>query len=79
MNEPIRNRQDFLLFLEKFSAEAAKGSFANTSLPEFLAAMEGWIEDMDGYYTNMNQPFCDGETLTWRTLADILCAAAVYE
>lgn len=34
MNEPIHNRQDFLIFLEKSAAETAEGGFANASLPE---------------------------------------------
>ncbi|QYY31135.1 MULTISPECIES: DUF7660 family protein [Cupriavidus] len=49
----------------------------NVSLEGFLAAMEAWIRDMDGYYKNAGQPIPDMPT--WRTLADILLAARVYE
>jgi hypothetical protein len=53
------------------------GEWENVSLDRFLGAMEAWIRDMDGYYKNTGQQV--PETPTWRTLADILCAARVYE
>lgn len=53
----------------------------NHSLATFLSAMEGWIEDMEGYYVNAQQ-MDKLERLAqfdWDILKDILCAATVYE
>lgn len=53
------------------------GRYENTDLTAYLGAMAAWIEDMEGYYAN------HGEGIpaqpTWRTVADILVAAALYE
>jgi hypothetical protein len=39
--------------------------------------MASWMEDMDGFYENMNKP-CPDNT-SWSVLADILMAARIYE
>lgn len=78
--EDIHSRSEFVRFLEKFRAEFQTHDFENTTLENFLEAMQTWIEDMDGYYQNMNKPECLGEeTLTWQMLADMLVAARIYE
>lgn len=67
---------DFVAALAKDLRENAI-EWENVSLDRFLDAMEAWIRDMDGYYKNTDQPV--PETPTWRTFADILLAARVYE
>jgi hypothetical protein len=49
----------------------------NVTLDSFLEAMESWIRSMDNYYKNTGQPIPVAPS--WRTLADILWAARVYE
>jgi hypothetical protein len=49
----------------------------NYTLDSFLEAMEGWMQDMDGYYLNTNQPL--PEQPSWKMIADILMAAKYYE
>lgn len=39
--------------------------------------MASWIEDMDRYYENSNQPI--PRNIDWKTYADILTAAKIYE
>lgn len=78
--EDIHSRSEFVRFLENFRAEFQTNDFENTTLENFLEAMQSWIEDMDGYYQNMGKPECLGEeTLTWQMLVDILEAARIYE
>ncbi|MGA3979497.1 DUF7660 family protein [Ralstonia nicotianae] len=67
---------DFVAALVRDLRENA-GGWENVSLDRFLGAMESWIREMDGYYKNMGQPILN--TPTWRTFADILFAARVYE
>lgn len=49
----------------------------NNDLPSFLEAMASWMEDMEGFYENMNKPYPDD--VNWSVLGDILMAARVYE
>ena len=75
----IRNRQDFLSFLEKFIKDyrSAEG-WENNKLESFLEGMLSWVEDADGYYENINET----EVLSnpsWRLFADILIASTMYE
>ncbi|MCM3609264.1 DUF7660 family protein [Cupriavidus pauculus] len=67
---------DFVASLQE-DLEKNPAEWENASLERFLGAMEAWIRDMDGYYKNAGQPVPDMPT--WRTLADILLAARVYE
>jgi len=39
--------------------------------------MQSWIEDMDGYYENMNMKL--PEKIEWNVFANVLMAARVYE
>ena len=40
-------------------------------------SLAAWAEDMDGYYLNAGGPV--PEQPTWKTLADMLLAARIYE
>jgi len=39
--------------------------------------MEAWVNDMEGYYLNSNQPV--PKQPSWKTIADILYASKMYE
>ena len=67
---------DFVAALAKDLQENSE-EWENVTLERFLGAMEAWIGAMDGYYRNTWQPIPD--LPTWRTFADILMAARVYE
>lgn len=79
MLETIETRQDLskfvLALLEDF--ESNKADWENSSLSDFLEAMSGWIEDMDGYYKNQGQTF--NENQPWKVFAEILYASKIYE
>jgi hypothetical protein len=49
----------------------------NKDLSSYLEAIASWIEDMDGYYENINQPL--PKDTNWKVFADILMAAKIYE
>jgi hypothetical protein len=50
----------------------------NLSLPDFLSALEAWLEAAPSYYANL-QLDVDPERDAWRVIADGLLAARVYE
>ncbi|MDI1223631.1 MULTISPECIES: hypothetical protein [Acinetobacter] len=41
-------------------------------LQSFLAAIHNWVEDMEGFYANTQQP--QPEHMPWKIFADILMA-----
>lgn len=75
----IKNRDDFLIFLQNFINEMDTEDFQNNSLSEFLEAMRCWIKDMDGYYKNIGEAENFDEKIKWSVLANIFEAARVYE
>jgi hypothetical protein len=57
--------------------EQGGDSWENATLQRYLEALSRWVEDMDGYYLGRGEPV--PEQPSWRTLADILMAATMYE
>ncbi|MEI5908691.1 hypothetical protein WAK64_16710 [Bacillus spongiae] len=77
--EEVKSREDlikFLLHLRK-DLQTKGNAWENITLKDYLEAMEAWVEDMDGYYLNTNQPI--PKQPSWKTIADILYAATMYE
>lgn len=75
----IRTKDDFIKFLNLLREDLAvnRHTWENASLHSYLEAMEGWLEDMEGYYSNTNQPIPIEPS--WKTFADILYASKIYE
>jgi hypothetical protein len=75
----VHSRADLARFVRALAQDLKEGPepWQNAELGPFLEAMSAWIDDMDGYYQNK------GESVPirpeWRTLAEILAAARVYE
>ena len=79
MTSNIKNREDFIIFLEKLLEDFRKEkNWENNNLESFIEGMLSWVEDADGSYKNINQM----EVLSnpsWRLFADILIASTMYE
>ena len=75
----IVSRDDLVAFVRRLRCDLLENrdAWENSTLDSYLEAMAAWIEDSDGYYRNMGQPV--PQTPSWKTLADILLAAKVYE
>ena len=73
------NRNDFVTFLRQQVEDYQnnRGNWENQSVDAFLEAMASWIEDMDGYYINMNLPI--PQDVDWNTFSDIIIGGKVYE
>jgi hypothetical protein len=54
-----------------------RDEWENSRLEDFLEALAAWVHDMDGYFANRGE--VTPPTPTWALLAQMLCAAAVYE
>lgn len=75
----IRSREDFVAFAHALSKDLKDHpeSWENNDLPHFLEALRAWVADMDGYFLNQGRPV--PQQLDWKTFADILMAAKMYE
>ena len=79
-SQNLSNKEDFMKFLQLFLKDFSENSanWENATLEDFLSAMLSWVEDAEGYYTNIgdldviNNP-------SWRLFADILMASSMYE
>lgn len=77
--EKIKTREDLGAFIALIAKDYARNGeqWENTDLPNFLDALQAWLESSDNYYRNME---IDIHTVSpWRRLADALAAARIYE
>jgi len=75
----IKTKADFINFIHFLLEDLKNNSedWENKTLPEFLEAIAGWTDDMEGYYINNDLPIPDN--VDWKLFADILVAAKMYE
>ena len=57
--------------------QSSPSSCENNDLEKFLDALASWVEDYDGYYSNLNQAMPSNES--FKLLVNSLRAAAIYE
>lgn len=79
MVENVKSREDLIEFVYHLKKDllANQEQWENISLEDYLDAIASWTEDMDGYYKYTNQPIPTQPS--WKTIADILYAASMYE
>lgn len=75
----IHTRHDLASFITDLAADLRRNpdEWENVTLESFLEALARWTSDMDGYYLNRNEEV--PLTPQWKTFADMLAAASVYE
>ena len=78
--ETIRTQQDFERFLHLLVRDCQENgeTWENASLPDYLAALSGFVRDLEGYYRNRHESV-DLSRPAWKTFAHALLAARVYE
>ena len=77
--DAVQSREAFASFVRSLAQDVREspGSWENADLPSFLEAAAAWVEAMDGYYANRGERL--PERPDWRTFAQILAAARIYE
>lgn len=75
----VQNRDDLVLFLDELSEGVRQGKLRveNADAADLLGAASAWVDAMDGYFTNRNEPV--PESPDWRLVASIFSAALIYE
>ena len=76
----VTDRKSFIKFLGSLRNEFENntGTWENTSLSDFLEALETYADDVQGYYDNVH-PGVNADIPSWRTFADILKGASMQE
>ena len=76
---PVSSKDGLVKLIEALAKDFKDNpdEWENKDLSSYLEAIASWIEDMDGYYENTNQPL--PKDTNWKVFADILMAAKVYE
>jgi len=79
MVNSISTREDLVSFVRTLSNDFNQNplEWENKNLGQYLEAMSAWIQDMDGYFKNTNQPM--PTIIDWRVIGQILLAAKIYE
>lgn len=77
--DKMEDKSAFLSFLNllRDDLENDQKNWTNITLAEYLEAMSGWVEDMEGYY--LNNGISIPENVDWKVFANILVAAKMYE
>lgn len=75
----IESREDLKKFISllKKDLNMNTAKWGNITLEGYVAAMESWVDDMEGCFMSLNQPV-PGQP-SWKLSADILYASAKYE
>jgi hypothetical protein len=75
----VSSREEFIAHIRALRSDLAEnsGEWENTNLGDYLEALGAWVHDMDGYFANRGEVTPEGPS--WALLAQMLCAAAVYE
>ena len=75
----IKSKEELIDFLDFLSKDRSKNKeeWQNNTIEDYLAAIGSWIEDMEGYYENMNLPIPDNEN--WSFIAILLYVGKIYE
>ncbi len=73
----VKTREDLQSFVNALVKDLAKGKWENKDLASYLEGLAGFVGDLDGYYTNRGA--APPKRPEWRTLAEVLLAATMYE
>jgi hypothetical protein len=75
----VRTREDLIKFIGELHKDLNVNSagWENQTLDQFLEAMKGWVEDMDGVVQNRGEPL--PASAEWRLVARLLYAGKTYE
>ena len=77
--DAIKTREDLAVFIEELRQDLRENSasWENPDLPRFLDALSAWTSSMDGFYRNSGRSLPIAPE--WKTFAEMLVAAKIYE
>ena len=77
--QTIEGKEDLVAFIRGLASSLTQTpqEWENADLRSYLSALAAWIDDMEGYYYQAGEPMPTQPT--WRTIAQMLKAASIYE
>lgn len=75
----IQTEDDFIEFVNLLIRDNTlnPSEWENKSVSEYLKGIASWVEDMDGYYVNMN--LRKPTDIDWKFIAALLYVGKIYE
>jgi hypothetical protein len=75
----VQTRDDLVRYRAELadSVRGGKLRVENVSAADLLEAASAWVDAMDGYFTNRNEPV--PQSPDWSLVASIFSAALIYE
>lgn len=81
--EYVKTQEDFLEFILLLIQDFKNNPWDNHMLEQYLSGIEGFVDDIDGYFINKNDLISldkiKNNELDWNIFARILIAATMYE
>ncbi len=73
------SRDDFIAILNNLSRDnrCCNNEWENKDISSYLEAIASWVEDMDGYFENMNLDM--PENIDWQFIATLFQVGKIYE
>jgi hypothetical protein len=77
--EGIQSREDLVRFIHALRQDFLDNpdTWENDTLQRCLDALAAWINDMDGYFQNRDEPIPSQPS--WQLIGQMLIAASMYE
>lgn len=75
----IMNKEDFLCFMEKLKEDSQlnREEWENKEIYSYLAGISSWLEDMGGYFHNMEMDM--PTDIDWQFIATLFYVGKIYE
>ena len=79
MIDQVKTREDFVhfIYMLKEDTHINTDEWENKDIPSYLESIASWVEDMDGYYKNMNMK--PPRDVDGKFLATLLYVGKIYE
>lgn len=77
--ESVNSKEEFMEFLVKlrYDNENREEEWENKDISAYLDAVYSWVDDMEGYFRNMNMDIPDN--INWKFIAILFYVGKIYE
>ena len=75
----INSKEDFVKFLTelRYDKEQNSEEWENREITSYLEGISSWVEDMEGYFANMNIDI--PKDIDWKFIAILFYVGKIYE
>ena len=75
----VNSKEEFMRFLDELQCDYMQRGeeWENKDINEYLAGVRSWVDDMDGYFRNMNLDI--PSNIDWKFIATLFYVGKIYE